>query len=109
MVTAIALFQLPADTSLDDATAIFTSTAPRYLEVEGLIRKAYLFEPTSKRGGGTYLFSDRAAAERAFGPQWRTLVTEKYGGEPEVTIFDSPVLVDVAAGEISGPALATEA
>lgn len=31
---------------------------------------------------------------------WRAFVREKYGAEPSVTYFDSPVVVDNISGEI---------
>ncbi|MCW2308075.1 YdhR family protein [Rhodobium gokarnense] len=100
MITAFVQFQLAPETTLDAATAIFRSTAPRYLGLRGLIRKHYIFDPQNAKAGGFYVFENRAAAEAVFDDAWRALVNEKYGCEPELTFFDSPVCVDNVKGEI---------
>ena len=47
-----------------------------------------------------YLWASRAAAERVYDSAWKAFVQEKYGTEPRVTFFDTPVLVDNVSGEI---------
>ncbi len=102
MITALVQFQLGSDATAASAAAIFRSTAPLYQGLPGLIRKYYLFDPLSRRGGGCYLFDNRAAATAAFDDRWRARVTEKYGGSPEITYFETPVVVDNRSHEIIG-------
>ena len=104
MITAVVQFKLTEGTSLDDATAIFQSTAPRYLGMAGLVRKYYLFDPESGKGGGCYLFESRAAAEAIFNDAWRALIKDKYGAEPGIHYFETPVVVDNVSNEIVGGA-----
>ena len=104
MITAVATFKLTPGTSLEDATAIFKSTAPRYRGMSGLVRKNYLFDPETCTGGGCYLFDSRAAAEAIFNDDWRALIKDKYGAEPDIQYFETPVLVDNVSGEIVGGA-----
>lgn len=104
MITAVATFKLTPGTSLDDATAIFQSTAPRYRGMTGLIRKNYLFDPETGIGGGCYLFETRAAAEAIFDDTWRALIKEKYDAEPNIQYFETPVVVDNVSDEIVGGA-----
>ena len=104
MITAVVQFKLADGTSLQDATALFQSTAPRYRGMTGLIRKYYLFDPETGTGGGCYLFETRAAAEAVFNDAWRTLIRDKYGAEPGIHYFESPVVVDNVSGEIMGGA-----
>ena len=104
MITAVVQFNLPDGTTLQDATAIFQSTAPRYRDVSGLARKYYLFDPQSGRAGGCYLFESRAAADATFNDDWRALIKSKYGALPEIHFFETPVVVDNVAGEIVGGA-----
>ena len=82
MITAVVQFKLTDGTSLEDATAIFQSTAPRYRGMTGLMRKYYLFDPETGTGGGCYLFETRAAVEAVFNDAWRALIKDKYGAEP---------------------------
>lgn len=100
MITAFVQFQLSKDASLKDATKIFESTAPRYLGMPGLLRKYYLFEPDTGVGGGCYLFQTRTAAEAVFNEDWRALIKDKYGAEPTIKYFETPVLVDNVSNEI---------
>lgn len=100
MITAVVQFKLTTGTSLEDATAIFKSTAPRYLGMAGLIRKNYLFDPETSTGGGCYLFETQAAAEAIFNDDWRALIREKYNAEPNVLFFETPVVVDNVSNEI---------
>ena len=102
MITAVVQFKLPKQTSLEEATAIFQSTAPRYRGMSGLARKYYLFDAQTGKGGGCYLFESRAAAEQIFNDEWRALIKDKYGAEPEIQYFETPVVVDNVVGEIVG-------
>ena len=104
MITAIVQIQMPEPATLDQVTEVFQGTAPRYRGVPGLVRKYYLFDAESQTSGGCYLFEDRAAAEAAFDADWRALIKDKYGAEPNVAYFETPVVVDNASGEISGVA-----
>ena len=104
MITAVVQFKLTAGTSLEDATAIFQSTAPRYRGMTALMRKYYLFDPETGIGGGCYLFETRAAAEEVFDDAWRALIKEKYGAEPNIQFFETPVVVDNVSNEIVGGA-----
>ena len=93
MITAVVLFQMPDATTREQAAAIFRQTASRYRDLPGLVRKYYVFRDGGQ-AGGVYLWKSRDDAERAYGPQWRALVREKYGVEPTITYFDKPVIVD---------------
>ena len=42
MITAFVQFRLPQPITVDKAKEIFSSTAPKYREVQGLIRKDHL-------------------------------------------------------------------
>ena len=106
MITAVVQFKLTDGTSLEDATAIFQNTAPRYRGMTGLMRKYYLFDPETGTGGGCYLFETRAAAEAVFNDAWRALIKDKYGAEPGIHYFETPVVVDNVSNEIVGGAKA---
>ena len=99
MITAIVRFQLPAGTKLDKAAELFKGSAPKYRGLAGLIRKYYLFDETTLTGGGVYLWESRAAADRVYTKDWRTMIAQRYGAEPEISYFDTPVVVDNALDE----------
>jgi hypothetical protein len=51
-----------------------------------------------RRAGDVYLWQTRAAAEALYNGEWRARVKQLYGSEPEISWFDTPVIVDNQAG-----------
>ncbi len=98
MITAIVQFQLPAPISLEEAARRFESSAPKYKNLPGLIRKYYLRSEDGARAGGVYLWETRQAAEAVYNGEWRARVKQLYGSEPDIAWFDTPVIVDNLAG-----------
>lgn len=94
MITAIATFRLPKRLTVEEARAIFQSTAPRYQAQPGLVRKYYVLSEDGMTAGGVYLWKSREAAEALYTDDWRAFVTGKYGTAPQVAYWDCPVVVD---------------
>ena len=76
------------------AAELFQGSAPKYRRLDGLVRKYYLFDAETGVGGGVYLWESRAAAERVYSTQWRQMIKDRYGAEPEIRYFETPVIVD---------------
>jgi hypothetical protein len=100
MITTITTFRLLKPITQEEARRIFLSTAPKYRGVPGLVRKYYLCSEDGSTVGGVYLWNSRAAADALYTEDWRAFVREKYGTEPTVTYFESPVVVDNVTNEI---------
>jgi len=100
MITAITSFALSKPITHEEARSVFLSTAPKYRGVQGLFRKIYLRSQDGLTVGGVYLWRSKAEAESMFTESWRSFVREKYGTEPTVTYFESPVVVDNVADQI---------
>lgn len=100
MITTITTFVLPEALTLEQAKAIFLSTAPYYQTVTGLVHKSYVLSDDGKTAGGVYLWQTRADAQALYTDAWRAMVREKYHAEPHVSYFNSPVVVDNATHEI---------
>jgi Putative mono-oxygenase ydhR len=100
MITAITTFRLPKAITRDEARAIFLSTAPKYQGVPGLVRKVYVLSQEGNTAGGVYLWNSRAEADAMYTESWKAFVREKYGTDPSITYFDSPVVVDNVTHEI---------
>jgi heme-degrading monooxygenase HmoA len=98
MITAVVQFDLPKPASLEEAARMFESTAPKYKNLPGLIRKYYLRSEDGTRAGGVYLWESKAAAEKVYNGEWKARIKQVYGAEPEINWFDTPVIVDNAAG-----------
>ena len=100
MITALVQFKLPEPISREKARGIFSSTAPRYRETPGLIRKYYVLSEDGATAGGVYLWTSREDAERLYTREWEAFILDKYGARPSVVYFDSPVVVDNVTEEI---------
>jgi len=98
MITAIVQFDLPKPMSLDEAARTFESTAPKYRNLPGLVRKYYVLSEDGRRAGGVYLWETRAAAEAVYNGEWKSRVEQVYGSTPQIMWFDTPVIVDNRAG-----------
>jgi hypothetical protein len=99
MITAIVRFKLPATLDAAKAAELFRNSAPKYRGLEGLVRKYYLFDAESRTGGGCYLWESLEAAERVYNAKWRKMITDRYGAPPEISFFETPVVVDNSLGK----------
>jgi len=99
MITAIVRFKLPGNIDAAKAAELFKGSAPKYQGLKGLVRKYYLFDAESRTGGGCYLWESREAAERVYNAEWRKMIAERYGSTPEISFFETPVIVDNSQGK----------
>jgi hypothetical protein len=93
MITAIVRFPLPKGTTFDDAKAMFEKSAPNYKKAQGLVRKYYLFGE-DQVAGGVYLWESRESADKQYSAAWKSMIAERFGAPPEITYYDTPVIVD---------------
>jgi len=100
MIAALVQIRMPEPMTLEEAKTTFAGTAPKYRGIKGLIRKYYLLSEDGKTAGGVYLWETREAAQSKYDADWYAFIREKYGVDPQVTYFDSPVVVDNLTGEI---------
>ena len=94
MIVSIVTFKLPKRWTVEEAAAVFKSTAPKYLGKPGLVRKHYYVTENGDRAGGIYLWKTKADAEACYTPDWKAMVTAKYGAAPEILYAHVPVSVD---------------
>ena len=99
MITAIVRFKLPANIDAAEAAELYQGSAPKYQGLEGLVRKYYLFDAANHTGGGCYLWESREAAERVYTDEWRKMIADRYGAPPEISFFETPVIVDNSLGK----------
>lgn len=100
MITVIVKFELPKKVTRDQALQTFMSTAPKYKDMAGLIRKYYIVSEDGKSAGGVYLWNSREEAERVYTEEWRQFVRGKYGADPILEYLECPVVVDNISNEI---------
>ena len=99
MITVIVNFDLPAGLSRAEVSARYQQTAPKYRDAKGLIRKYYLHDADRDKGGGCYLFENRADAESWFSETTIGNLKARYANVM-VTYFETPVMVDNMVPEI---------
>ena len=62
--------------------ANYRRSAPAWRANPDLIRRAYLFDPETRRAGAVYLWRSMDAARRARDAAWLEPVRRTYGSEP---------------------------
>ncbi len=96
MIIAVVRFTLPAPLSQAEASAAFASSADAYRRVDGLRHKHYLLSDDGLVAGGVYEWANKAAAEAMFTDEWRQRIVGRYGSDPTVEYFTTPVQVSPA-------------
>lgn len=99
MITEYVLFDLPRGLSREEVIAGMHEVAPRWRAEKDLIRKTFVYDPAAGQAGAFYLWTHRAAAERAHDEAWRQRLRASYGSEPVIRYFDTPLVVDNALGQ----------
>jgi hypothetical protein len=99
MITAVVTIKLPATLTREQWLENTKKIAARFQTIPGLIRKQFLYSDRGV-GGGVYLWETREAAEACYRGPWRDNIRNMFGVEPEITWFDSPVVVDNVSHEI---------
>jgi len=94
MIVSIVTFKLPKLWTVEEAAAVFKSTAPKYLRKPGLVRKHYYVTEAGDRAGGIYFWESKADALACYTAEWKAMVTAKYGAAPEILYAAVPVSVD---------------
>jgi hypothetical protein len=104
MISEIVLFRLPDGMSRADAMAKYRARVAMWQANPDLIHKAFLFDETSRRGGGVYLWKNIGAAKKAHGPAFEEGIQSIFGSKPECQYFEAPIVIDNTAKQIIGDA-----
>lgn len=106
MITALVQFKVKAGTTREEVLTNMNKAAPKFEGMAGLIRKNFLFDGERGVGGGVYTWESREAAEKVYveGGPWREAIRSTYGMDPEITIFETPIVVDNETGQIKATA-----
>jgi hypothetical protein len=103
MITEYVLFDLPPGMCRDEVVQGMRDVAPRWRGAADLIRKTFVYDAVANQAGAFYLWQSREAAERAHDQAWRQGVRDRYGSDPVIRYFDTPVVVDNARGQTTEP------
>lgn len=100
MFTEIVTVKLPDDITRKEVMSIFETTIDMWSSNPDLLRKCYLFDAERGIAGGVYLWREKAHAQKWHGAEFRRRATELYGAEPQIHLFETPIVVDNLIGEI---------
>ena len=100
MITVLVKYRLPAGTDRAAAKAQSEAAAPKFQALDGLKTKYFLYQEEEGCGGGFYIWESRAQAEAFHSEAWLDSMEERMGARPELTFFETAVIVDNTAGDI---------
>ena len=103
MITEYVLFDLPPGITREQVVQGMREVAPRWRTEPELVRKTFVHDPVANQAGAFYVWTSRAAAERAHDAAWRQRIRDAYGSDPVVRVFDTPLVVDNALGRVIEP------
>ena len=101
MITVIVYFKLPDGMTREEIIPKFGQTAQKWSDNQDLIRKNYLIDLDRRIAGGVYLWKEKMHAEIWLGAEFRKMVKDNYGEEPTFAFFETPIVVDNIAGDIT--------
>lgn len=99
MITAICSFPLRPGLTRAQAVKEMKESLPMYRGRAGLIRKYICIDLEQGRGCGIYLWEDRQSADSYFADVVPA-IRRQIGADPQVTFFDTPVVLDNGTGEV---------
>lgn len=102
MITAVVTAPIPDGFTREQYRENVRKIANRFRSIPGLVRKNFLYSEEQGLAGGVYLWESREAAAACYaeGGPWRQAFTSTFGTEPQIDFYETPVVVDNAAGEI---------
>ncbi len=100
MITEIVTFKVRTGATREEVFSKYETTAPKWRANPDLVRKNYLFDAEAGIAGGVYLWRERAHAEKWHGAEFRKMIQQMWGSDPQSQFFETPIVVDNLAGEI---------
>lgn len=100
MITVYVKYKLPAGTDRAAAHRQSVAAAPKFQALAGLKTKYFLYQEDEGCGGGFYIWNSRAEAEAFHNEAWLDSMEARMGARPEMTFFETAVVVDNTAGEV---------
>jgi hypothetical protein len=94
MITEIVLFRIPDGMTREETIAKYRLSIPTWQANTDLIRKAFLFDEKSRRGGGVYHWKSVEAAKLGHGAEFQKRIQATFGSQPEFQYFETPIVLD---------------
>jgi len=104
MITEIVSWSLSAEMSREDTVSKFRASVPMWRANPDLIHKSFLFDQSTRRAGGIYLWKNIEAAKQAHGAAFQERIRSVFGAAPEFQYFETPIVIDNAAKQVTDEA-----
>ena len=100
MITEIVLFRLPDEMSREEAIAKHRLSVPGWRANPDLVRKTFLFDEKSRRGGAVYNWRSIEAAKLGHGPEFQKRIQATFGSQPEFQYFETSIVTDNTTNQV---------
>ena len=100
MITEIVTFDLPKGMTREQIVANFRDSISRWRDNPDMIRKHMVFDLEHGKAGGVYLWNSVADAKRWHDESFHARILSLFGSVPSYQYFETPVVVDNAAGQV---------
>jgi hypothetical protein len=102
MITAIVLYDLPADIDRQACKDHFQKIAPDFLSVPGFVRKQFIYAVEGGVAGGAYMWESLEAAKAFYTGDWYDGIVARYGNAPRISYFETFAVSTAAKVEPMG-------
>lgn len=100
MIASTIRYTLPEDTDWEATRSLLQERANLYVDMPGLISKAFLFDPKTREYGGNYVWKDRESLDAFLDSEMFKAAVKRFG-TPEIHIHEVAAYLD--RGTIHGP------
>ena len=100
MITAVVKIKKPDTLTLEQYQEKVGAIASGFQAIRGLIRKNFLFSAEEGVAGGVYTWESLEAAKTCYSGPWLENIRNMFNVDPEITYYDTPVIVDNEVGDI---------
>lgn len=100
MITVLVTYKLPPGMDRAAAARLSEEAAPRFQALDGLHTKHFLYQEADGLGGGFYAWESRKQADAFHTEAWLDSMEERMGSRPDLSYFETAVIVDNTVGEV---------
>src|SRR6476469_6741132 len=100
MIIEFDVFGIPAARGREAAIAQYRLSIPGWRANPDLVRKTFLFDETSRRGGAVYNWKNIEAAKLGHGPEFQKRIQATFGSQPEFQYFETPIIIDNTTNQV---------
>ena len=101
MIAVIFKFKLPSGIKRDEVISKFEHNLSRWTDNPDLLRKSFIVNIDKLIAGVIYVWKEKINSDIWLGAEFKKMVRDNFGAEPILECFETPIVVDNLAGNIS--------